>query len=187
MIINTWHGAWLNYPACLIKGTSYCNSPTSCCPSLFLTFLFLSNIITFSVFFLFVCFICSSLGFLSSLSKFSSFFPLTSLSPLPSNPLPSQLISLSVRPLPPFCHSAVFTVIHYHFFCQLALTVLSFVKRRWGGPLGDEEMTEGGLYLPLWPLPCHLLNHVANRQHCLPARPHQDNREPHSYLIQWSV
>lgn len=55
------------------------------------------------------------------------------------------------------------------------------------GPLGDQEMTEGGLYLPLWPPPCRLLNHVANRQHCLPARPHPDNGEPHSYLIQWSV
>lgn len=26
VIINTWHGAWLNYPACLIKGAAYCSS-----------------------------------------------------------------------------------------------------------------------------------------------------------------
>lgn len=97
----------------------------------------------------------------------------------------SPLILFSSLPL--FYHSAVFTLIHYHFFCQLALTVLSFVRSHQQGPLGDKEMTEGGLYLPLWPLPCRLLNHVANRQHCLPARPRPDNGEPHSYLIQWSV
>lgn len=109
------------------------------------------------------------------------------LSPF-SHPLPGLLTFLPLfLSLPPFYHSAVFTVIHYHFFRQLALTVLSFVRSHWRGPLGDKEMTEGGLYLPLWPLPCRLLNHVANRQHCLPARPHPDNGEPHSYLIQWSV
>lgn len=30
VIINTWHGAWLNYPACLIKGALYCSSPPLC-------------------------------------------------------------------------------------------------------------------------------------------------------------
>lgn len=107
-----------------------------------------------------------------------------------SSPFSMSLISLHSRLIfshPPFYHSAVFTVIHYHFFRQLALTVLSFVRSHWQRPLGDKEMTEGGLYLPLWPLPCRLLNHVANRQHCLPACPHPDNGEPHSYLIQWSV
>lgn len=105
---------------------------------------------------------------------------------LPSSFLHISTLGLCTLP-PSLPHSAVFTVIHYHFFRQLALIVLSFVRAHQRGPLGDEEMTEGGLYLPLWPLPCRLLNHVANRQHCLPARPHPDNGEPHSYLIQWSV
>lgn len=61
-------------------------------------------------------------------SRFLSFL----LSPLTFSLLPSFLGLLTV--LPPFHHSAVFTVIHYHFFRQLALTVLSFVRSHWRGP-----------------------------------------------------
>lgn len=179
VIINTWHGAWLNYPACLIKGAPYCSSQALC--HLPLSVIFHHLLLLFCLFSL----ICISLYI--PFDTFLSSYLLT-FSLLPSRALPGLLIFLPPFPLlPPLYHSAVFTVIHYHFFRQLALTVLSFVRSHWRGPLGDKEMTEGGLYLPLWPLPCRLLNHVANRQHCLPARPHPDNGEPHSYLIQWSV
>lgn len=155
--------------------------------SFFLTFLFLTNLITFSLC-VFPFFLSFSFTRISLISLRILFFLSSHLAFPPSIKSTSKPVNLPLCPsLPPFYHSAVFTVIHYHFFCQLALTVLSFCEEALGEPLGDKEMTEGGLYLPLWPLPCHLLNHVANRQHCLPARPHQDNREPHSYLIQWSV
>lgn len=59
------------------------------------------------------------------------------LSPLTFSPLSSflriQFLGL-LTVLPPFHHSAVFTVIHYHFFRQLALTVLSFVRSHWRRP-----------------------------------------------------
>lgn len=148
--------------------------PTLCCPALSGTFLFLQYFIILS----FLPYAFSLHSYTSLWILFLTFSPSFTLTSWPVNLPPS---------LPPFHHSAVFTVIHYHFFRQLALTVLSFVRSHRRGPLGDKEMTEGGLYLPLWPLPCRLLNHVANRQHCLPARPHPDNGEPHSYLIQWSV
>lgn len=184
VIINTWHGAWLNYPPCLIKGATYCSSQPSVA-SLFLSPSSFCNISSPSLSFP----ILSS--FLTSYFCLHPFWFSFFLSPHFPSFLHIHFLACWAFSLPfspsLFYHSAVFTVIHYHFFCQLALTLLSFVRSHWPRPLGDKEMTEGGLYLPLWPLPCRLLNHVANRQHCLPARPHQDNGEPHSYLIQWSV
>lgn len=97
---------------------------------------------------------------------------------------PSPSLSLAAPPL------LSLSCFHSHtlsLFPSIGFSCAKFVRSHWQRPLGDKEMTEGGLYLPLWPLPCRLLNHVANRQHCLPARPRSDNGEPHSYLIQWSV
>lgn len=108
---------------------------------------------------------------------FIYFFTFT-LSSLPSMPLIS----------PPSHHSAVFTLIHYHFFPSIGFSGAKFSEQALAGaPLGMRKWQKAAFYLPLWPLPCHLLNHVANRQHCLPACPRLDNGEPHSYLIQWSV
>lgn len=130
------------------------------------------------LFFLSFTFISTSLSILFfplflSPSSTSTFWPVSlppSLSPRPS------LLSLSCF------HSHTLSL-----FPSIGFNCAKFVRSHWRRPLGDKEMTEGGLYLPLRPLPCRLLNHVANRQHCLPARPHSDNGEPHSYLIQWSV
>lgn len=83
-----------------------------------------------------------------------------------------------------------FSCFHTHtlsLFPSIGFNHAKFVRTHWLRPLGNKEMTEGVLYLPLRPLPCRLLNHVANRQHCLPTRLHSDNGVPHSYLIQWSV
>lgn len=105
VIINTWHGAWLNYPPCLIKGAAYCSSQ----PFVALLFLHLplcNSVSSPSLFFLFPFPLHSYFSQHSSLLS-SSFL---TFSLLPSHPLPSLLIFLppfSLSSLPPFYHSAV--------------------------------------------------------------------------------
>lgn len=122
VIINTWHGAWLNYAACLIKGAPHCSSQPCCHLPLSVTF--------HHPFLPFFCRLFFLFAFISS-SPFATF--------LSSPPLLFLFTLRPVSPPPHFYHSAVFTVIHYHFFRQLALAVLSLWGAIGGGPLGTRK------------------------------------------------
>lgn len=115
VIINTWHGAWLLYPACLIKGAAHCSSHLGCLSFTFPLFPSFTPLIPFFL---------PSVCLLSPSHLHASL--LICLPPLHRLSLPSitQL----------FSHSYIIT-----FFCQLALTMLTLREAISSGPLGTRK------------------------------------------------